>query len=156
LQAIWSGRRAPSTLAAGDESPMNSRERRVQRAFQRPTRPGLLRTLPHERISQPHKRTGALATQRQEKERTLLRQSTSRSLGYIGKKRCHNCPAVTDQPLSHTTIYESWQRPGGTTLSPTASPPVSTMCVVQIVLGMPRRTDFSKKWPPGRGLGPPY
>jgi hypothetical protein len=26
-------RRAPSTLAAGDESPMNSRERRVQRAF---------------------------------------------------------------------------------------------------------------------------
>jgi hypothetical protein len=28
-------RRAPSTLAAGDESPMNSRERRVQRAFSR-------------------------------------------------------------------------------------------------------------------------
>jgi hypothetical protein len=33
LQGIWSDRRTPSTLAVGDEPPMNSRERRVQRAF---------------------------------------------------------------------------------------------------------------------------
>jgi hypothetical protein len=65
VQAIWSGRRAPSTLAAGDESPMNSRERRVQRAFQEPGRPGLLSALPHER-------TGAGGTQRQERWRILL------------------------------------------------------------------------------------
>jgi hypothetical protein len=30
LQRDWNDRRAPSTLAAGDEVPMNSRERRVQ------------------------------------------------------------------------------------------------------------------------------
>jgi hypothetical protein len=46
-------RRAPSMVAAGDEPPMNSRERRVQRAFQGPAHPGLLRALPHERSSQP-------------------------------------------------------------------------------------------------------
>jgi hypothetical protein len=28
LQGIWSGRRAPSTLAPSDEAPMNSQERR--------------------------------------------------------------------------------------------------------------------------------
>jgi hypothetical protein len=33
--ALQGDRRAPSTLAAGDESPMNSRERRAQRAFSR-------------------------------------------------------------------------------------------------------------------------
>jgi hypothetical protein len=33
LQRDWNDRRAPSTLAAGDVLPMNSRERRVQRAF---------------------------------------------------------------------------------------------------------------------------
>jgi hypothetical protein len=35
LQRDWNDRRARSTLAAGDESPMNSHERRVQRAFTR-------------------------------------------------------------------------------------------------------------------------
>ena len=35
LQRIWSDRRALPTVAAGDESPMNSRERCVQRAFSR-------------------------------------------------------------------------------------------------------------------------
>jgi hypothetical protein len=35
VQSIWSGRRALPTLAAGDESPMNSRKRRLQRAFSR-------------------------------------------------------------------------------------------------------------------------
>ncbi len=29
VQAIWSGLRAPSTVAAGDESPMNFRETRM-------------------------------------------------------------------------------------------------------------------------------
>jgi hypothetical protein len=38
LQRDWNDRRAPSTLAAGDEPLMNSRERRVQRAFQGPDR----------------------------------------------------------------------------------------------------------------------
>ena len=47
--ALQGDRRAPSTLAAGDESPMNSRERGAQRAFYGPGRPGLLRRLPHER-----------------------------------------------------------------------------------------------------------
>ena len=41
LQRDWNHRRAPSTLAAGDEVPMYSRERRVQRAFQGPGRPDL-------------------------------------------------------------------------------------------------------------------
>src|SRR5215210_7258504 len=63
MQGLGSDRRAPSTLAAGDEVPMNSRERRVQRAFQWPTRPGLLRALPHELSSKPHERTGAGGTQ---------------------------------------------------------------------------------------------
>jgi hypothetical protein len=35
LQPIWSDRRALPTVAAGDESPMNPHERRVQRAFSR-------------------------------------------------------------------------------------------------------------------------
>ena len=33
LQRDWNDRQAPSTLAAGDDVPMNSRERRVQRDF---------------------------------------------------------------------------------------------------------------------------
>src|SRR5215211_4912502 len=47
MQWERTGRRAPSTLAAGDELPMK-------------------------RTSQPHERTGAAATQRQEKGGTLL------------------------------------------------------------------------------------
>jgi hypothetical protein len=70
--ALQGDRRAPSTVAAGDEVPMNSRECRVQLAFQGPTGPGLLRALLHERSSQPHERTGAEGTQRQEKRRILL------------------------------------------------------------------------------------
>ena len=46
--ALQGDHRASSTVAAGDESPMNSRERHVQRAFQ-----GLVAlvysALPHER-----------------------------------------------------------------------------------------------------------
>jgi hypothetical protein len=72
MQWERTGRRAPSTLAAGDESPMNSRERRVQRAFSR----GLLALVCSARYPmngpQPHERSGARATQRQEKGRTLL------------------------------------------------------------------------------------
>jgi hypothetical protein len=37
-----------------------------------------------------------------------------------------------------------WTNPDGTTLSPAALPPVSTMCVVHVALGIPRRTNFSK------------
>src|SRR5215210_288653 len=33
--------------------------------------------------------------------------------------------------------------------TPPSPPPVTTMCVVQITPGMPRRTDFSKKCPHG-------
>jgi hypothetical protein len=54
------------TLAAGDESPMNSRKRRVQGAFQGS---GLLSApLPHERSSQPHERTGARPNDRKKGE----------------------------------------------------------------------------------------
>ena len=66
LQRDWNDRRAPSTLAAGDESPMNSRERRVQRAFQGPGHPCLLSA------PLPHERPGAGGTQRQEKGEILL------------------------------------------------------------------------------------
>jgi len=44
--ALQGDRRAPSTVATGDESPMNSRERRVQRALQKPGRHCLLRATP--------------------------------------------------------------------------------------------------------------
>ena len=64
-------------------------------------------------------------------------------------------------------MHEPWQRPDVTALSPTAPHRRSTMCVVHITLGVPRRTDFSKIWPPGiyeipnnwppsRGRSPPY
>jgi hypothetical protein len=69
--ALQGDHRAPPTVAAGDESPMNSRECRVQRAFQ-----GLVALAWSSRYPmngpQPHGRTGAGGAQRQEKGRTLL------------------------------------------------------------------------------------
>ena len=84
---------------------------------------------------------------------TEKRGNTSPPIGLprtraIGKKRDYNCQAGTDLCTLRAAMHESWQRPDGTALSPTAPNRWATMRVVHITLGVPRHTNFSKRWPP--------
>src|SRR5215203_5937272 len=89
---------------------MNSRERRVQRAFQGPTRPGVLRVpLPHERSSQPHERTGTRGTQRQEKGRTLLLIGLPRTRANKEEGATTVEEELTGHRTLRTTICEAWR-----------------------------------------------
>src|SRR5215212_5171593 len=83
-------------------------------------------------------------------------EETARPL--VRKAGCETNGERDPSPASGATIYgaskvsasagrpfmKASPNPDRTTLSPAALPPVSTMCVVHIGLGIPRRTNFSK------------